>query len=703
MSTAPPIPPAPAPDVLQILVDAIAKKAGAGAALFETDIFAEGSFSLLYATADFPRAATALAQRLKDIPFTLNQPVPINELTGIPSLKSGLIIPLSAESTLRGALVVANQWGGINDSAFYAEATSDLALLSMALENRFLHQLRNFKNGVAQTVLKIAGSKEALPTAQEVVEVLRNSFSPQISGCAILRYGPLDEARPDAPREYLEIRGAWTQKRGSGGDIGIRLGIESYHKRLELLEKRKYYVFQEINEQVLQIFDPLVRGLLRDAYVRSMVIIPLQAAGKSLGLLILAADHPYHFNTFEVFSYRMIGEYLALTALATRMMRQRDSMQLVRRAMLSAVSDGILLMQPGAQGGQVISSSIAFNHLFGLSEVDIRGKSLYEVLSLMALPEDVRASLTQQWIYMPVRSSDVRQGEFRAVNSGGQPLEILWTSTPVYQSDQVRSRVYAFHDVTADRASARIRAEFLSRISHELRTPLTSIQGFAEFILEVGGHDLAPRVREYTQIILSSAKHLKAIISDIIDLTRLDAGQIQLAREANSLPNTIREVVISMEPLYRMRGQRVTLMLQDQLPLVNIDRTRIKQVLSNLISNAVKYAPENSEIQIQAQYVAQMDDLPEGFPSNIMLPAILITVADEGGGITAEDAGHVFMPFFRTEQARRERAEGVGLGLTVVRSLIEAHQGSVWLIPCPPAAGGYFIFTLPVARDLEAL
>lgn len=706
MATAPFIKAVPIPNMLQTLVDAIAGKSSQEAALFEIDLLSEGNFSLLYTTADFPRSDLGtLSRQLKNTVFTENQPVNISGLVHLsPPFQSGQVIPLHGEDSFVGVLVVVSTTAAINEDDFLESVATDLTLLSMSLENRYLRKISSFNHDSAQAILNTAEAAAGLPSAQKILEMLRDYlFAPEISGCAILLYGPLDEAEPDAPYEYLEISGVWTRKRGSGGGIGIRLGIEDYRKRLALLESRKFYVFQEMSDRVRQIFDPLVRGLLRAADIQSMTIISLQTAGKALGLLVLTSNRPHYFSTFEIYGYRVAAEYLALSAFASSMMQQRDRVQQVRRAMLDAVSDAVLLVQPGAQGGRVISNNAVFTNLFDLSETSMHGKTLDDVLAQMTLPEDVRTALTPQWVNMPVRSSDTRSGEFRVVHSSGQTLEILWKSTPVYQDGQVQGRVYAFHDATADRTSARLRAEFLSRISHELRTPLTSIQGFAEFILEAGGDDLPAMVREYTQIILSSAKHLKTIISDIIDITRLDAGQIQLTREVSSLSDTIKEAVASMEPHYRRRSQRVVLKLDTHLPSVNIDRTRIKQVLSNLISNAVKYAPESSEVQIHAKYVASMEDLPEGSPSNIVLPAILVTISDEGKGVSADDADKVFMPFFRTEQARRDRTEGVGLGLTVVRSLVEVHQGNIWLTPCPPAAGGCFMFTLPVVRETEPM
>lgn len=690
-------------DTIQALVNSLANKAEAEIALFAVNPDNENSYSLLSATADFPlNNIGGVAYRLKTIAFETHHPVYIDtQFNFSPLFRSAIALPLYALDQRLGVLIFVSSNDGLNETLLNDDLSLELTMLSLALENRLLRDVAGFHRAIRQAILDTAEKVAQFPSPQELVETLHDQmFPPEISGCAVLLYGPLDETEPDAPFEFMRISGVWTRKRGSGGGLGVRLSIEDYRKRLALLEQTKFHVFHKVN-RVLNFFDPLVRGLLRAADMQSLAVFNLHAGGRSRGILLLTSDEHHHFTPYKVYSYRAIAKYMALSIFGNITIQQRNRVHEMRRAMLDAVSDGILLVHPGSKGGHVISSNAIFEQFFDLYEASLSGKTLASVLAEMTLPEDVRQSLTQQWINMPVRSSDIREGEFRIVHSSGQPLEILWKSTPVYQEGNVRGRIYAFHDATADRAAARMRAEFLSRISHELRTPLTSIQGFAEFILEVGGDDLPATVREYTQIILSSAKHLKAIISNIIDITRLDAGQIQLVREPRNLPDVLKEMVASMEPHYRKRGQKIILKMDDWLPPVNIDLTRIRQVLINLITNAIKYAPENSEIQIHAKYVAHMSDLPEGSPSNIVLPALLITIYDEGKGVSIEDAERIFMPFFRTEQARRDRTEGVGLGLTIVRSLVEVHQGKVWLTPSPLTGGGCFMFTLPAAREPE--
>jgi signal transduction histidine kinase len=284
------------------------------------------------------------------------------------------------------------------------------------------------------------------------------------------------------------------------------------------------------------------------------------------------------------------------------------------------------------------------------------------------------------------------------IHSEGVPLDIEWYSGPVYQDTHVLGRIYTFHDVTAERTAVRVRSAFLSRVSHELRTPLTSIHGFAEFILEAAGDQLPPLAREYTEIILSSAKHLRVMFTDMIEMTKAEAGELRLNMRDAHLPDVIIEVVARLELQYKFRNQRVIMELDDDLPPVYIDTDRMIQVLANLVGNAIKYSPEGSKIRVSTQHITSAQELPPDIPADVPIPGILVRVSNEGAGLSKEDVEQIFLPFFRTEWAKVNKVEGTGLGLAVSRSIVELHRGKIWAEPSTREnPGGHFLFMIPVA------
>jgi signal transduction histidine kinase len=277
------------------------------------------------------------------------------------------------------------------------------------------------------------------------------------------------------------------------------------------------------------------------------------------------------------------------------------------------------------------------------------------------------------------------------------PASIMWYSAPVYQGNRVLGRIYTFHDVSADRTAANIRASFISRMSHELRTPLTSIKGFAQLLTE--DDTLPPTTREYINIIFENARHLNNLFSDIIEITRADTGELRLNVTSARLTGLIADIAAQFKERADGQSQSIVLEVDKDLPLVQMDANRITRVIQQLLDNALKHAPAHSLIHNSLQHIHSVDQFPKGAPPDVTTPAVLIGVQDEGPGLSKVEAEEVFTPFFRTKVARTAKMPGSGLGLTIARSLVELHRGKIWAAPTPRGGhGAHFYFTLPTAN-----
>jgi signal transduction histidine kinase len=225
----------------------------------------------------------------------------------------------------------------------------------------------------------------------------------------------------------------------------------------------------------------------------------------------------------------------------------------------------------------------------------------------------------------------------------------------------------AWHE--ADTAS-RAKTEFLANMSHELRTPLNAIIGFSEIIkTEMLGSLGTARYRHYAQDIFDSGHHLLAVIGDILDISKVEAGEFELHPE----PSDLEEIVEQSLPLVRARaeaaGIRIDVTIDPDLPQLLVDQRLIKQSLINLLSNAIKFSPENGSVAVCATCG------PEG--------AVRLTVADRGIGIAEDDIPSVLQPFSQVESAFSRSHEGTGLGLPLAKSFIEAHGGPERAIAAP--------------------
>lgn len=611
--------------------------------------------------------------------------------------KGGVLVPLQGADRLYGALAIYSLTPGESFTRLIDKINFQISYLSSLVENRYLRTLVAENVAAAGAIVEIAQAVAESPSPQEIIDILRKTlFGAHISSAAMLLYGSVQEDQPDAPFEYLELAGTWSRRVGSGVGMGLRFYLKDYPKEIEQLDRDRVLTYRHF-ENARDDFDPLIRSLLRAERIRSATFLTLQSAQRKLGVLFIATDKPYDFPPREIHSYRTVSEFMAMSSTAQLLQQQHDRVQQGRAALLDAVTDGVVMVLPRGRGGSVLTVNTRFTSMFDVNEADAQQLSLIELLDKMQLPEDTRKGLRRAWLGIPVRDPNTHEGEFSLIDQDGRPMDIEWYSAPVYQGETVLGRIYLFHDVTAERTATRLRAMFLSRVSHELRTPLTSIQGFAEFILEITGDQLPPLALEYTQIILNSSKHLTRVFSDIIEITRADAGELKLTKEVSFLSDIVIDVVSRMEPQLKKRNQTLVMDLDDELPAVNVDMDRIIQVLTNLITNAIKYSSENGDIIIKTELIDE-GNIPDGSPPDLTLPAVLTTIQDQGQGLTEENTEKVFLPFFRTENVKREKIEGVGLGLSVTRSLVEMHRGKIWAIPREIANGGCFRFTIPIVR-----
>ena len=230
----------------------------------------------------------------------------------------------------------------------------------------------------------------------------------------------------------------------------------------------------------------------------------------------------------------------------------------------------------------------------------------------------------------------------------------------------------------------RAKSEFLANMSHELRTPLHTIIGFSELLSEELKGPLNAAQHRYIDHIHKDSQHLLSLINEVLDLSKIEAGKLQLRREGLELSALIEDVLSSIRPRAASGEIRVETSLGDEL-VVDGDRIRVKQILYNLLSNAVKFTPKGGSLRVDAEPV-------EGFAR--------IAVTDTGIGIPPEEQQSVFDSFHQVGAATVGTREGTGLGLPITRRLVQEHGGRIWL-ESEPGKGSRFSFTIPLKAAHE--
>ncbi len=238
------------------------------------------------------------------------------------------------------------------------------------------------------------------------------------------------------------------------------------------------------------------------------------------------------------------------------------------------------------------------------------------------------------------------------------------------------------HDVTAQRKSEEMRREFVANVSHELRTPLTNIKSYTETIIDAGD-ELPPDLKaSFFGVILSETDRMTRIVQDLLTLSRFDYGKMEMNFSDLSIEEAIRNVYNAVVLDAQNHGHSLLLELEKDLPVVRADKERMEQVIMNIVSNAIKYTPDGGRIEISAW---TMDN------------KVSISVADNGVGIPEEDQPRLFDRFYRVDKARSREAGGSGLGLSIVKEIVQAHNGVI-AIQSRQGEGTTMTVTLPVER-----
>ncbi len=263
----------------------------------------------------------------------------------------------------------------------------------------------------------------------------------------------------------------------------------------------------------------------------------------------------------------------------------------------------------------------------------------------------------------------------------GRSVTVLLNGNPILSEDgEVESLIVTMQDMTPLKEVERLRAEFLAMVSHELRTPLATVRGSVSALLDEFSDMHPAEMRQFHRIILEQTDRMRALIADLLDVARIETGTLPVFPQPMDLAVMIREAGNA----FRIGGHRHNLRIDIplDLPWVMGDKSRIIQVLGNLLANAARHSPESSTIRVSAT------------PGNLQ---VSISVSDDGRGIPAEGLPNLFRKFSRIES--EEQGGDTGLGLAVCKGIVEAHGGRIWAESDGPGLGARFTFTLPTIEE----
>lgn len=494
-----------------------------------------------------------------------------------------------------------------------------------------------------------------------------------------------------APLLRLTLSAAAEMVQGEVGLIALSQPDDSY--RVEA-----YY---GIPHRLLPLFAPLLTDIRRSANLleraltipdlalklhmvstatglplRQVVALPLQVNQDLLGLIYIVRSGGAAFSAND---RQVLQDFADQAAIAVRNARLYQAVNDERRRLDTIIqnsADGVMILTPERKI-EVINRTLAT--LTGWTPAAAQGLPCYQVLAL----ENVKGADLCQEMGTPLdlagRGSVTAEGDL--VRPGGSRITVGVTYTPLFDERAALQQIIVnVVDITRFREAEEMKSTFVSVITHELKTPISLIKGYASTLRRADAQWDSTTLRDSLTVIEEEADRLNGLVDNLLDVSRIQAGVLQLELADVDLPGLAGRLVEG----FKLQSAQHTFELDfpADFPPALADQERLRQVLNNLISNAIKYAPDGGVIRIGGWLDATHQ-------------LLTVYVADQGIGIPSQEQEHLFQRFYRVDSSLRRKTQGAGLGLFLCKAIIEAHNGRIW-VRSEPGKGSTFFFTLPL-------
>jgi signal transduction histidine kinase len=446
----------------------------------------------------------------------------------------------------------------------------------------------------------------------------------------------------------------------------IQPAFLSYLEPLLAEGKDRELDVRELNRMLKELTYTASMGLLNGTG------LPLSAHDQVIGVIFIVRNYPDLFTSNDRVLLQSFADQAAIAVFNAQLYGQINYEKQRLDALLDSAADGILILHADRT---VERCNTAFERLLGQPRDQIVGKDHDEVIRWASAPQGttLQEAEAEGWLLHQDAPLYV-EGDLERPLPPNLPVGI--TYAPLLSQDgKLRNIVLSVRDITHFRNAEELKSTFISIVSHELRTPVTLIKGYASTLRRDDAKWDRAVIKDSLAVIEEEADRLSKLIDDLLDASRLQAGGLSINPADVSLPIVAARVA---ERFASQSGKHTLLAdFPEKFPLVPGDERRIEQVISNLVSNALKYAP-NGEIRISGSVE----------PSHVT-----VCVSDRGPGIDARDLPHIFDRFYRADKAVKQ-TKGAGLGLYLARAIVEAHGGRIWA-DSKQDVGARICFSLP--------
>lgn len=357
--------------------------------------------------------------------------------------------------------------------------------------------------------------------------------------------------------------------------------------------------------------------------------------------------------------------------------KQRDE------ALLESMGEGVVATDE--LGRLVLVNSVATELLELPSRADSVGKPLFELYKIFQIKNSKTVPDLEQPIHITLHTGQPSGDVFSFKRKNNQKILLGMSAYPVILNEKTVGAIMIVRDVTKEKEIDRMKTEFISLASHQLRTPLSAIKWFSEMLIAGDAGKLSAEQLDFAQNISDSTQRMIELVNSLLNISRIESGRIIIDPRPTDLEELVTGIVNDLKAKIEERQQNLAISVHKDLPKINLDPRLIGQVYLNLLTNAIKYTPKGGEIVV---FVSRKGD------------NVLSQVTDNGYGIPKSQQAKIFQKFFRAENIVKVETDGTGLGLYLIKSIVESSGGKIWF-ESKENEGTSFWFTIPL-RGMKA-
>jgi PAS domain S-box-containing protein len=338
---------------------------------------------------------------------------------------------------------------------------------------------------------------------------------------------------------------------------------------------------------------------------------------------------------------------------------------------VNSLAEGLILVD---QHNRVLHINPAAEYLLNVSADQI-GRDFTQIIQDDELTKVFKESQVQISLNKSVTSKV-------SLDHDGKKLVLRVVASPFLDENGFAlGTIYVFDDITREKEIDQMKSDFVSLVSHELRTPLTSIIGFVSFVLDGKAGPINEKQTDSLMRVQRQSKRLAALISDLLDVSRIESGRIQMRQKPISLLDIAKQGIEEIRLQADAKSIHLNFIAPESLPTITGDEARMGQIFTNLIGNAIKFTPDNGEVIVKLKVDGNL---------------LHVEVIDTGPGIPVEKRQKIFDKFYQLSDLHTRQQGGSGLGLSIAKSIVEAHGGTLWIDDGNRGKGSNFQFVLPL-------